>query len=180
VTTLSEDWLFIVIAAVFAFVVGFLLSWALLQGRGHDDQPEREPAIQIPIEETEERAALRSLRERQVGPLREFLALCGERVAAYADRDYRLGLYERSAALQASVPRDVFYAEVTHAINDKEFLQRTMRSFFRASSVAPNGQVREIVSKAWEVSVGGDMPSPEATHILDIANRSIEDYVVGK
>jgi hypothetical protein len=179
VNALSEDWLVIVIAAVFAFVVGFLLSWALLQGRTGDDQREREAVAQPFAQVAEERAALRSLREKQVAPLREFLARCSERVAAFAERDYRLDLYERSPALQSAVARDAFYAEVTHAISDKQFWQEAMQSFFRASAVSPNPQIRELVRSVWEDCLSGEAPSSEAAQTLERANRSLEDYVVG-
>jgi hypothetical protein len=178
VITLSDDWQFILIAGIFGFVIGFLLSWALLRGQSDDEQRERESVAPPMTQVAEERAALRSLRERQVEALRDFLALCNERVAAYAERDYRLDLYERSAPLQSAVPRDVFYAEVTHAINSRAYMQEAMRMFFRASATAPNPQIRDMVRQAWESALGGETPTPDAGSILGRVNGAIEDYVI--
>jgi hypothetical protein len=165
---MDEVWIVIAIAAVFGFVVGFL---------GKDQRSEEEMAAPLALA-AEERAALRGLRERQVTPLRDFLALCSERVAAVAERDYRLTLYEQSPGLRSAVSRDAYYAQVTHAIHDKAFWGQVMHAFFRASAAAPNPRIRELLRSVWQETLATDTPGAEAQQALERANRAIEDYVV--
>lgn len=128
--------------------------------------------------DAEERAAYRRLRERQVEPVLEFLALCGERLAAQVNRDFLLEVYERSTLLQAGLTRGAFYAEVTPTLVDRGWMQTLLQTFFRASATAPTDEVRTLIRRVWEEMMTSNYAAATVLQTLDQARQALLDYVV--